>query len=42
MQPHQLANVRIRSDQPLHALTLFYDAGLHFIVPLTAVQHPGQ
>jgi hypothetical protein len=42
MQPYQFANVRIRSDQPLHSFGSLYALNLQFMSALTAVPYPGQ
>ncbi len=40
MQPHSTANVRIRSDQPLHSFAILYDRGLRFLSSIPAVAFP--
>jgi len=40
MQHHRYANLRVWSDQPLHAFALLYSLDLHFISSLTAVPFP--
>ncbi len=42
MQPHRVGNVRIRSDQPLHAFAILYSIDLHFTSSVTASPRPGQ
>ena len=42
MSAYSFANVRIRSNQPLHSFGLLYDSNLDFLSALPAVPYPGQ
>ena len=40
MQPRVTGNVRIRSDQPVHGLSLINDRDLHFLAAVPAIPYP--
>ncbi len=42
MRDHHSGNVRVHSDQPVHASAALYSRDLHFISSITAVPYPGQ
>ena len=40
LAPYLVANIRIRSDQPIHSFSLMHDRALHFVAAIPAVPFP--
>ncbi|HYK87447.1 MAG TPA: kelch repeat-containing protein [Acidobacteriota bacterium] len=40
LAPYLVANVRVRSDQPIHAIAIMNDRSLHFVASIPAVPFP--